>query len=84
MTCCATLTSEERAALEAMRVEAEAAYHSIMLGGMVREFHDQNGERIVYNAANRTALLGYINQLRVRLGMSPMCGIVARPAGVFL
>lgn len=84
MTCCATLTTEQRAAIEALRVEAEAAYHSLMIGGGIREFRDQNGEQIVYTSANRVSLLAYINQLRTQLGMCMMPGIVARPAGVFL
>ena len=84
MTSCAPLTTEERATLEARRVEAEAAYHTLLIGGTVREFHDQNGERVVYSSSNRAGLIGYINLLRHQLGMCPMQGVVARPAGVFL
>ena len=84
MNCCPALTPEMRALLEAQLAEAMKAYHSVQLGGAVREFTDQNGERIVYNAANRSSLMAYINQLRAQLGLPPMCGIVAPPAGVFL
>ena len=78
------LTPEQRALLQQQLNEATAAYHSVMVGGQVREFHDQNGERIVYSSSNRTALLSYINWLRGVLGQTPLCGIVAPPAGVFL
>lgn len=78
------LTPEERAIYQARLTAAEAAYHNVMIGGQVREFHDQNGERVVYSSSNRAGLIGYINQLRVILGLPPMCGMVARPAGVFL
>lgn len=81
---CQTLTPEERADYQQKLTEAMTAYHGVMVGGQVREFHDQNGERIVYSSSNRTALLSYINWLRAMLGLGPLCGIVARPAGVFL
>ena len=80
----ATLTTGERAALIVQLAEANAAYHAVMIGGQVREFHDQNGEKIVYSSNNRFGLIGYINQLRAALGMCPMPGIVAPPAGVYL
>lgn len=79
-----TLTTEERAAYEAQLAEAQAAYHSVMIGGHVREFYDQNGERIVYSSTSRTALLSYINWLRGQLGMCALEGFVSRPAGVYL
>jgi hypothetical protein len=78
------LTPEERAIYQARLTEAEAALHSANIGGQVREFHDQNGERVVYSSSNRAGLIGYINYLRSVLGLPPMCGLVARPAGVFL
>lgn len=81
---CQTLTPEERADYQQKLAEAMSAYHGTMIGGQVREFHDQNGERIVYSSSNRTALLAYINWLRATLGLGPLCGIVAPPAGVFL
>lgn len=78
------LTPEQRALLQQQLNEATAAYHSVMIGGQVREFHDQNGERIVYSSSNRVSLLGYINGLRMQLGLGPLCGVVAPPAGVYL
>lgn len=80
----ATLTPEEREVLLTYLAQANAAYHQLQIGGGVREFHDQNGEKIVYSSTNRIGLIGYINQLRAALGMCPMPGIVAPPAGVFL
>ena len=79
-----SLTPEERAQYQSNLTEATAAYHSVMIGGQVREFQDQNGERISYTSANRTALLTYINWLRSQLGLCPLGGIVAPPAGVYL
>lgn len=81
---CPALTDEERAALQARLTAAENAYHNMLIGGQVREFHDQNGERVVYSSSNRAGLIGYINQLRSQLGLCMMQGVVARPAGVFL
>lgn len=78
------LTPEQTTYYTAQLREAEAAYHGVMIGGAVREFTDQNGEKIVYSSANRTALIGYINYLRGMLGASPMQGLVARPMGVYL
>ena len=81
---CQTLTPEERADYQQKLREATAAFDSVMVGGQVREFHDQNGERVVYSSSNRVALISYINWLRGVLGQTPLCGIVAPPAGVFL
>ena len=84
MTCCQNLTPEEKAKLEAWLASAENAYHQLQIGGGVAEFTDQNGERVVYRAANRVSLIAYINQLRIRLGLDPMCGVVGSPIGVIL
>jgi len=84
MPCCPTLTDQERTQYQANLDAATQAYHNVMVGGSVREFHDQNGERIVYSSSNRAQLLGYINWLRTQLGLGPLCGFVAPPAGVFL
>lgn len=83
MSCC-PMSDAERAQTERWLAEAEAAYHAAMIGGGVREFRDQNGEAIVYSAVDRRNLLAYINRLRGSLGKPPMCGVVARPAGVYL
>jgi hypothetical protein len=45
-------------------VEAEAAYHSLMLGGAVVEVTDQNGEKVRYDRARKGDLLAYIADLR--------------------
>ena len=79
-----SLTPDQIAALTAKLAEAEAAYHSLMIGGGVREFHDQNGERVVYSEAGAASLLTYINGLRAQLGMCPYGAPVARPLGFVL
>ena len=77
------LTPEERAVLLARLAEAEAALHQTMIGGGVREFTDQNGERIAYSTANRSGLIAYIASLRAQLGLPPACNPYhSRPAGV--
>lgn len=48
-------------------LEAERAYHQLMLGQSVKVFVDQNGERVEYTTANRDALLNYINALRSKI-----------------
>ena len=53
--------------------EAEKVYHELMLGLSVRVFVDQNGERVEYTAANKQALLSYINQLRSQMTDGPTC-----------
>lgn len=84
MSCCQPLTDDERAKLEAYLAAAENAYHQLQIGGGVAEFTDQNGERVVYRAANRVSLIAYISQLRQRLGLGPMCGVVGSPIGFYL
>jgi hypothetical protein len=77
------LTPEQRAALELKLAAAEEAYHQSMIGGGVREFTDQNGERIAYSAANSSRLLAYIAWLRSQLGYPAYCNPYhSRPAGV--
>lgn len=77
------LTDEDRALYTAQLREAEAAYHSVMIGGQVVDFMDQNNERVRYSAANAAGLLRYINYLRSVLGLGPfMLPSVSRPAGV--
>lgn len=84
MGCCTPLTDIERAALLLQLAEAEKAYHTLMIGGTVAAFTDQNGERIEYRAGNQAKLFVYINQLRGRLGLGMMCGVVAPPMGNYL
>lgn len=57
------LTSEQRALYTARKTAAEAAYHSLLLGTQARVVVDQNGERVEYTAANRSALKAYIQEL---------------------
>lgn len=49
--------------------EARAAYHSLLLGTSARELVDQNGEKVVYTPANKTALYNYIQQMEAQLGL---------------
>lgn len=64
------LTPEEKIRYEGYLSEAESALHRLNMGGSVRVFVDQNGERIEYTAANRQSLRSYIMELRVKLGLS--------------
>ena len=45
-------------------VEAEAAYHDLMIGASARVVVDQNGERVEYTAANASRLQAYITSLK--------------------
>jgi len=48
-------------------VEAERAYHELMIGQSARVVVDQNGERIEYTAANAGKLATYIESLKRQL-----------------
>lgn len=61
------LSAEKRAQLEAWLAEAEAAYHQLQIGTSARVVVDQNGERVEYTSANRSALLAYIQSLKDQL-----------------
>lgn len=63
------LTPEQRTLYQARLTEAETALHDIMLGGSVRVFVDQNGERVEYTATSADRLRAYIMNLRVSLGL---------------
>lgn len=78
------LTPVEIAAKKLLLAEAEAALHKLNIGGGVRVFVDQNGERVEYGSTNRVGLIAYINQLRAELGMCALPGIVSPPMRVFL
>mgnify|MGYP003145228815 CR=1 FL=1 len=69
----------DTATLQARLTEAEEKYHELALGGSVRVFVDQNGERIEYTAANRQELRNYILSLRAQLGQK-----VGKSFGVLL
>lgn len=45
---------------------ADRAYFDLSTGAAVREVQDQNGERVVYQAANRAGLLAYISTLQAQ------------------
>ena len=55
------------AQLQARLVEAQNAYHTVMLGGGVTVVVDQNGERVEYGRANATALAKYIATLQAQI-----------------
>lgn len=65
----AALTPEERAIKTAYLAGAEKAWHELNIGGAVRVFVDQNGERVEYAAANRAGLRSYILELKIALGL---------------
>lgn len=64
--------------LQGRLAEAEAAYHTVMMGGAVREIQDQNGERIAYTAANAAGLSRYIFLLKQEIAAA---GGPAAPLG---
>lgn len=55
-------------------VEAEAAYHDLMVRGAVRVVVDQNSERVEYTAVNADKLRQYIADLK---------GLIAAEAGLY-
>lgn len=58
--------------LEQKLQEAEDALHALLLGQQARVITDQNGERVEFNAANRSALIAYIARLKHEIaGTSP-------------
>jgi hypothetical protein len=63
-------------------VEAEAAYHELMLNGSVRVIVDQNGERVEYTAVNPAKLLAYIASLRELIAAQGGIFVPRGPAGV--
>lgn len=63
-------------------VEAEAAYHNLMVNGAVRVVVDQNGERVEYTALNQAYLLRYIESLRVLIAGESGVYVPKGPAGV--
>lgn len=69
-----TLTAGERAILITRLAEARSAYHTLILGGGVKVFVDQNGERIEYSGANASKLAAYIAELERQLGIGCATG----------
>ena len=64
-------------------VEAESAYHDLLLGKGVRAFTDQNGERVEYSAANPARLLAYIADLKSQIAAAAGFGAVTGPMRSF-
>ena len=64
------LTQQERAVWSARLVEAEQAYHDLMMGGQVKTVVDQNNERIEYSTGSPQRLLTYIAYLKAKLGLT--------------
>ena len=48
-------------------VEAEAAYHDLMLGRSARVVVDSSGERVEFTAANAARLAAYIEELKQQI-----------------
>ncbi|WP_242137029.1 gpW family protein [Sphingomonas sp. TREG-RG-20F-R18-01] len=57
-------------------VEAEEAYHAVMIGRAPSVIRDANGEEIRYSKADPTALLSYIAQLKNDI--APVAGSICR------
>jgi hypothetical protein len=55
------------ATLAVQLAQAESAYHKLLTGTSARVVVDQNGERVEFTAANRSALYGYILDLRAQI-----------------
>jgi len=70
----ATLTTEQRTLYTQQLSEAQAALHSLMIGGQARTFVDQNGERVEFTAANANRLRAYIQELKLTLGVTTVLG----------
>lgn len=68
------LSPDRRAKLTKWLEEAEEAAHRVAMGGSVRTFVDQNGERIEYGPTNMTQLNKYIYGLKVELGLMDGAG----------
>jgi len=47
--------------------DAQAAYHELLVGRSARVVVDQNGERVEYTTANRSALAQYIARLEAEI-----------------
>lgn len=59
-------TTEE---LTALLIEAEGAYHELVLGVAPKVIVHQNGQRVEYNATSLPRLKAYIQELKVSLGV---------------
>lgn len=62
-------------------VEAEMAYHRLMIGQSAVEVRDQNNEAVVYSRANAAQLKAYIEALKLEIAGTPT---TRGPMGVWL
>lgn len=53
--------------LQERLTEAEAAYHTLQIGGGVAEVRDSNGESVRYTQANASRLRAYIMELKAQI-----------------
>ena len=60
--------------------EARSAYHALNTGKMARVVVDQNGERVEFAVANKTALYNYIKQLEREVGANLLGPMTNGPA----
>lgn len=65
------MTEDEKNRIRGLLLDAEVAYHRLMIGQSFREFVDQNGEKVVYTSANATLLSAYIRDLKELLNPRP-------------
>lgn len=63
------LTEDETIQYTAWLTEAQNAFHSLQIGGAVRLYVDQNGERVQYTGNNTNDLRAYIISLKIALGL---------------
>lgn len=65
------MTPDQKDKIRGRLLEAELAYHRLMLGESAREFVDQNGERVTFTAARASTLAAYIRELKALLETRP-------------
>lgn len=61
-------------------VEAESAYHALMMGRSAVEVRDSSGEMVVYQRANAAQLSAYISKLKLEIAGAPA---TRGPLGVY-
>lgn len=65
-----SLTPQQVQDLKNKIADAEAQYHSLMIGTSVTAFVDQNGEQMRYSVQTRADLYAYIQELKAALPTS--------------
>lgn len=65
--------------LQTWLVEAQNAYHTLMIGGGVTVVVDQNGERVEYNRANALSLVKYIASLQAQINAAQGRAVTGGP-----